>query len=233
VRAAPCLAVSASPARTGAVVGVLAQVFSRIGRQPQALQTDRGPCFIGAEGGETLALPGRLTLWLWGHGIEHRVTPPGKPQRNGAVERWNGAMAHSWAGEAGGLEALVAVWNYGKGWPGEECPPYRGRAGWREERLWERLARVRVLRRVDRQGKLSMWDRPVRVGSRLGDRTVVLTFDAERRVLTVHDERGGLLTERALPWLTADWVWSVLEPAVQVVTGAAPVFDACGSSTVR
>jgi hypothetical protein len=211
---------------------VFDQVLTRLGANRRRCRPI-GAVFHRGGRGENLALPGRLTLWLWGHAIEHRLTPPGKPQRNGAVERWNGAIAHSWAGEEGGLEALVAVWNYGKALPGEECQPYRGRAGWRAERMWERLARVRVTRRVDRQGKLSLWDRPVRVGSRLRDRTVVVEFDAERRLLTVHDERGALLAEKALPWLTAEWVWSGMEEEALVLAVAAPALDIHGSSTFR
>lgn len=217
--------------RMGAVIQALHALMTRLGRQPEALQTDRGPCFIGADGGPSIAVPGRLTLWLWGHGVEHRLIPPGKPQRNGAVERLNGALERSWQDEPDGVAALVAVWNWGKA----DTPPvgrtYAGRAGWRLERLWERLARVRVTRKVDRQGKLSLWDRPVRVGRRWRDRTVVVSFDAARRLAVFHDERGALLTERALPWLTAEWVWTGNDDPPSPAAGATPAFEFASSST--
>ena len=106
-----------------AVQATLQALMTREGRQPAVLQTDRGPCFVGAEGGATKAVPGRLTLWLWGHGIEHRLLPPGTPHRNGAVERWNGAIEGSWAGEPGGLDELRAVWNWGKASPATSRTP--------------------------------------------------------------------------------------------------------------
>jgi transposase InsO family protein len=150
---ARCLLSAPLPERMTAVQGALAGLLTRLGHQPATVQTDRGPCFVGAEGGPSKAAPGRLTLWLWGHGIEHRLLPPGTPTRNGAVERWNGAVERSWAGEEGGLAALAEVWNWGKPAAASAERPYGGRAGWRAARMWERLARVRVERKVDRQGK--------------------------------------------------------------------------------
>ncbi len=184
--------------RTEVVLPVLHRLMQQRGEQPAVLQTDRGPCFVGAEGGERQALPGRLTLWLWGLGITHRVLPPAKPWRNGAVERFQGVVAHSWAGEAEGLAALQAVWNYGKG-AGPTARPYQDRAGFTMEQVWQGLARVRVERRVDPQGKLSVWDRPLRVGRRLAQRAVVVTFDAGRRLAVVRDTQETVLVERALP----------------------------------
>lgn len=230
-RDAVCLGVIAAAPQMAVVIRTLDALLLRLERQPQALQTDRGACFIGSDGGSSLAVPGRLTLWLWGHGIEHRFIPAGKPQRNGAVERLNGAIERSWQGEPDGLTALVEVWNWGKdGQPARERA-YAGRAGWRIARMWERLARVRVTRKVDRQGKLSLWDRPVRVGRRWRDRSVVVSFDAERRLVVLHDERGALLTERELPWLTAAWVWADGDDLPPAGTGAAQAGEQVSSST--
>src|SRR5207244_6169195 len=89
----------------------LAACFAQRGCQPEIIQTDRGACFLGAEGGASAAVPSRLTLWLWGLGIEHRLNPAHTPQRNGAVERFHGGVEHSWAGEMDGVAALIAVWN--------------------------------------------------------------------------------------------------------------------------
>lgn len=185
----------------------------RLGAQPAVLQTDRGPCFVGAEGGARRAVPGRLTLWLWGLSIVHRVLPPAKPWRNGAVERVHGAVEHRWTGEPGDLAALLAVWNHGK--PAPATPPYQDRAGFDLARVWAGLERVRVARSVDAQGKLSVWDRPLRVGRPLARRTVVVTFDAERRLAVVRDTQDRVLVERPLPWLTIDWLWADIAGADQ------------------
>lgn len=211
--AGPCLWAGATAGeRTEVVLAALHRVMRQRGEQPAVLQTDRGPCFVGAEGGERRALPGRLTLWLWGLGIVHRVLPPGKPWRNGAVERFHGAVEHSWAGEPDGLIELQAVWNHGK--PGAAAPrPYRDRAGFALERVWDGLARVRVERSVDAQGKLSVWDRPLRVGRRWARVTVVVTFDATRRLAVVRDKQETVLGECPLPWLTLAWLWAGVERA--------------------
>ncbi|MGH2534540.1 MAG: hypothetical protein ACRDJW_19925 [Thermomicrobiales bacterium] len=212
-----CLAVEpVAGERTAIVLATLHRLMRQRGEQPAVLQTDRGPCFVGAEGGERRALPGRLTLWLWGLGITHRVLPPGKPWRNGAVERFQGAVEHSWTGEPDGLAAPRAVWNHGKAGAGTTLP-YQGRAGFDLARVWAGLARGRVTRSVDAQGKRSVWDRPLRVGRRWALRPVVVTFDAPRRVAVVRDKQDTALVERALPWLTAAWLWAEAEGAEQVL----------------
>jgi hypothetical protein len=228
-RHAVCLAVLAVPEQMGPIIAALDTLFTRLGRHPAVLQTDRGSCFIGTDGGASATLPGRLTLWLWGQGIVHRLTPAGKPQRNGAVERLNGAVERSWQDEPDGLAALLAVWNWGKTGLGEDVPRYGGRATWGLSRMWERLAHVQVRRKVDRQGKVSVWNRLVSVGHRWRDRPVVVSFDATRQLVCFHDERGALLTERSLPWLTADWVWTGQEPA-PTHAGVPPASE-LGSST--
>jgi transposase InsO family protein len=220
----PCLATEATAGeRTEVVLAALHRLMRQRGEQPAVVQTDRGACFVGAEGGERRALPGRLTLWLWGLGIAHRPLPPGKPWRNGAVERFQGAVEQSWAGEPDGLPDLQAVWNHGK--TGAVTPlPYQDRAGFAMERVWEGLARVRVERSVDPQGKLSVWDRPLRVGRRWAQRMVVVTFDATRRLAVVRDKQETVLIERPLPWLTSDWLWAGID-------AADPAFQPDGTST--
>ncbi len=220
--------------RMAEVLPRLAQLMARRGEQPAVLQTDRGPCFIGAEGGTNVAVPGRLTLWLWGGGIVHRLLPPGKPYRNGAVERFNGAIERSWQGEADGLSALQAVWNEGKG-SGPAGMAYTGRAGFQLARVWAGLATVRVKRSVDRQGKLSLWDRPVRVGQAWADRVVVVTFDAERMVAVIRDKRGEAIAERGLPWLTEAWIWDGTDPdpSSSPRRMAPPPFDVAADSIFR
>jgi hypothetical protein len=191
------------PAQAG-----VAACCAAVGCQPQVVQTDHGACLLGAEGGAQAAIPSRFTLWLWGLGIEHHLIPVRSPQHNGAVERFHGGVEHSWAGEDDGLAALIAVWNVDRPPLDEGQRPYRGRAGFDWARVWTRLGQVRVRRRVDRQGKLSLWDRPVRIGRAHANQRAIVTFDAGQRRAVVSDEREVVLAEVALPWLTADWLWA-------------------------
>jgi hypothetical protein len=206
-RNGPCVdLVPVAGAQTAVVIATLAQMMTHIGEQPAVLQTDRDPCFVGVEGSARKAVPGRFTLWLWGLGITHRILPPAKPWRNGAVERLHGAIEHSWRGEDGGIADLRDVWNHGKVAPATHRP-YGGRAGFALERVWARLAESRVARSVDAQGKLSVWDRPLRVGSRWAGQTVVVTFDPVRRLAIIRTKQEHILAECALPWLTEAWIW--------------------------
>jgi len=210
-----CLAVVPVPGeRTSCVLAALHQLMQQRHEQPAVVQTDRASCFVGAEGGPHKALPGRLTLWLWGLGIQHRVLPPAKPWRNGAVERFHGALEHSWAGEADGLVALQAVWNQDKCGPATAVP-YQDRAGFTLERVWQGLAPVQVRRSVDAQGKLSVWDRPLRVGRAWAYRPVILTFDAARRLVVVRTPQGAPIRDVPLPWLTNAWLWAGIDGADQ------------------
>jgi hypothetical protein len=210
-RHGPCVdLVPVTAAQTRVAIATLAQVMTTVGAQPAVMQTDRDPCFVGAEGGERKALPGRFTLWLWGLGITHRILPPAKPWRNGAVERWHGAVEHSWRGEPNGLAELVPVWNHTKT-PPATPRPYGGRTDFDLGRVWDQLATSRVDRSVDPQGKLSLWNRPLRVGQRWAGQTVVVTFDPVRRLAVIRDKQEHLLAERALPWLTAAWIWTSAE----------------------
>lgn len=210
-RAGPCLLTAPGAPQRVVVQQTLATLMARIG-QPEVIQTDRGPCFVGSDGGQSRAVPSRTTLWLWGLGIEHRLTPPAKPQRNGVVERFQGALERNWQGEPEGLAALLAAWNYGKPSTRDRLRPYQGRAGFQLAWVWARLETVRVERQVDRDGKVSLWDRRVRLGHGMRHRRVVLTFTAARRVLVVSDERESWLLDVPLPFLTADWIWEGVSP---------------------
>lgn len=203
---AQCLLCCPSQARMSVVQAELARLLATRGCQPQQLQSDRAPCFLGAEAGERAAVPSRLSLWLAGLGISHQLIPVRQPQHNGAVE-------HSWRGEAGGLDALRTVWNVEKPTLDAAHQPYRGRAGFRLARVWDVLATVRVWRRVDSQGKVGLWNRPLRVGRGAAGQEVAVTFAAEQR--RVSDAHAVVLREVALPWLTEDWLWEPVPLADQ------------------
>jgi hypothetical protein len=201
-----CLEVARAQPQRAEAQAAVARTLAREDRQPDLIQSDRGACFVGAEAASA-AVPNRFTLWLWSLGIGHRLTPPRRPQRNGAVERLHGALERSWRGEADGVAALLAVWNHGKQVATPATARYRGRDGSDLARVWAGLAGVRVQRRVTRQGTISLWDRPVGIGQAAADTVVTLTFDAERRVLVARDAHDTIVRERAVPWLTLDWLW--------------------------
>jgi hypothetical protein len=190
----------------------LARLFAQHGLTPRQVQSDRGSCFIGAEGADTAALPGRLTLWLVGLGVGHRLIPVRRPQHNGAVERFHGGVEHSWRGEDGGLAALIAVWNAERPPLSEGHRPYGGRTAFDLGRVWELLGHTRVTRRVNRQGKLSLWDRTVWVGTRAAGQTVTVTFDPTARQAIIRDAHEQVLRQTTLPWLTVDWLWEPVPP---------------------
>ena len=202
--------------------------------QPAVPQTDRGSCFVGAEGGNRTAVPGRLPLGLWGVGLRHPILSAAKPWRKGAVERFNGAIEHSWQGETDGLADPRVVWNWGKT-VAEPVIPYGGRAGFSLAKVGQGLATVRVRRSVDVQGKLRLWERPVRVGTRWADREVLVTFDAAQQLVVFQDTHGQLIGEKPLPWLTEDWRWApdAADDPPAVNPGAGQGADSGGTATVQ
>ena len=204
---AQCLSCAPTPATMDAVQAALATVLAERRCQPEQIQTDHGPCFLGAEESRRLAVPGRLTLWLASLGIAHRFIPVRQPQRNGAVERFHGAVETSWRGEAGGLEALQVVWNVEKPELDAAHRPYQGKAGSNLEEVWALLAGVRVGHRVDSQGKCGLFGRPLRVGMAAAGQEVTIGFDAARRLVMVENVHAVVLREVALEWLTVDWLW--------------------------
>jgi transposase InsO family protein len=191
----------------------LAHCFAELGLIPRQIQTDRHPCFLGAEESDRAALPSPCTLWLAGLDITHRLIPVRRPQRNGAVERFHGGLEHSWRGEPDGDVALTAVWN-------AERPPlsrrhrrYRGRAGFSLRRVWDLLAQTHVTRQVNRQGKLRLWNHDLWVGTQVAGQTVTVRFEATTRCAVILDAHERVVRERPLPWLTADWLWAPIAPS--------------------
>lgn len=60
------------------------QAFIETGYLPEAIRTDHGSCFVGAE---KHSFPSDFTLYLWGLGIEHELIPVKCPAKNGGIER--------------------------------------------------------------------------------------------------------------------------------------------------
>lgn len=190
----------------------LAHLFATHGRIPRTVPTDRHPCFLGAEEPDRAALPGRLTLWLAGLGIGHRLIPVRRPQHNGAVERFPGGIAQRWRGEPGGLDALIAVWNAERPVLSRRHRRSRGRAGLAMRRVWALLAQSRVVRQVNRQGKLSVWDHSRSVGAQAAGQRVSVTVDPTTRCAVIRDTHDQVLRELPVPWLTEAWRWAAVAP---------------------
>jgi hypothetical protein len=198
------------------VTAQLVHRFAELGVIPHQIQTDRHPCFLGAEEPDRAALPGRLTMLLAGLGIGHRLIPVRQPQRNGAVERFHGGIAQGDRGEPGGHDAYIAVWNVDKPPLSRRHRRYRGRAGFRMSRIWDLLGQTQVRRQVNRQGKVSLWQRSVWVSTKAAAQTVTVRFDPTTRQVVIVDAQDQVVGAASLPWLTADWLWAPVAPTDQV-----------------
>lgn len=60
------------------------KAFIKTGRLPEAIRSDHGSCFVGAE---KHSFPSDFTLYLWGLGVEHELIPVKCPAKNGGIER--------------------------------------------------------------------------------------------------------------------------------------------------
>jgi hypothetical protein len=188
------------------VQAAFGQVFARWGR-PQRLQVDNGLPW-GSKGG----LPAALTLWMTGLSILVQWSRPAVPQDNGVVER-SMRTAKAWANPGTcrdrhevqkRLDQMDLIQR-------EEYPALAGKTRmevWPELRhsgrtysqKWEkdnwdfnaallRLECFAVSRRVSKQGRVSLYDRPYGVGMSLADEEVLVQFSAGRMEWIVSDRR--------------------------------------------
>lgn len=182
---------------------------------PARLRVDNGKPW-----GSWSDLPPVLALWLIGLGIDLIWNDPGCPQQNGVVERSQGT-AKRWAephtcqsatelqarlDEVDQLQREVYPVSAGQSrlglWPelARGGRPYR--AG-DEARRWD-LGRVQahlggylVPRRVDLQGKVSVYNRNLYVGTLHRGRDVWVMYDAEQASWLISDTAGQQV--RVLP----------------------------------
>lgn len=66
------------------MIPVCRKAFIKEGYLPEAIRTDHGSCFIGAEKN---SFPSDFTLYLWGLGVSHELIPVRNPAKNGGIER--------------------------------------------------------------------------------------------------------------------------------------------------
>lgn len=192
---------------------MLRRLFARWGR-PERLRVDNGMPW-GSQGD----LPTDLACWLAGLGVRVVPNPPRRPQDNGVVERSQG-VGKAWGepqqcGSAAELEARLEeldrwqreLYPMRGGRPRSEAYPglrHSGRTytarwearAWDVRRAWELLESYVVPRRVDSQGRVSLYQRPYRVGALWAGRDIWVGFDAQSRSWVFQDEAGHEITRR-------------------------------------
>jgi hypothetical protein len=177
----------------------------------------------GAPGG----LPTDLSLWAAGLGVPTHWNDPYQPQQNGVVERSQGT-SERWA-EPGACrdvqhlqqrlaeedriqrevypaiagqsrrEAYPALLHSGRGY---SCS-WEGMV-WDLDEALAFLARYPVRRKVNRQGKVSVYDRGVAVGGAYAGGWVYVHIDPPSREWVICNGAGAELRRRPAPQLTQE-----------------------------
>ena len=200
--------------------GCLRAAFARWGL-PRRLRVDNGKPW-----GSWSDLPPALALWLIGLGLEVVWNDPRRPQQNGVVERSQGT-AKRWAEPQACQTAaqLQARLDEDDALQRERYPVAGGRSRWAlfpglghsgrryrragEARAWglarvlDHLAGYAVRRRVDCQGKVSVYNRNLYVGVVARGQPVWVQFDPEQGHWLVSDSAGRQLRSVAAPEISA------------------------------
>ena len=189
---------------------------------PRRIRVDNGTPW-GATGG----LPTALALWLIGLGVGMIWNPPRTPRHNGVVER-SQDIGQDWAEPAscstvaelqtrldefdriqreqypaiGGLSRTAAypgLLDSGRGYRESDEAKQ-----WDLARVLVWLSELSVARRVDVNGKVSVYDRCHWVGRTHVGRSVWVTLDPETTEWVIMSEDGGVLKRAAATELTAE-----------------------------
>src|SRR4051812_7511891 len=199
----------------------LRRAFARWGR-PERLRVDNG-----APWGSRGDLPTDLVCWLAGLGVAVVANPPRRPRANGVVERSQG-VGKAWAEPAQcasavelqrRLDALDRVQREEYPVQGErsriEVDPGLQHSGrsydreweakhWQLQRSWDLLGSCVVPRQVDRQGKVSVYNRPYSVGPLWAGKTIWVGFDPLEGMWVFQDQRGHEIRRQAARELSAE-----------------------------
>jgi hypothetical protein len=161
-------------------------------------------------------LPTDLALWLFGLGIDVHWNDPHTPQQNGVVERSQGT-AKRWA-EPSQCDTPAQLQHHLRTMDGIQRDDYPSIAGqsrraafpglqhsgrpysrawerqhWDHRRALEHLAGYALVRRVDQNGKVSLYHRPHYVGSLHVGQQVYVMVDPERAEWVFADLAGQQL----------------------------------------
>lgn len=199
----------------------LRRVFERWGR-PRRIRVDNGKPW-----GSSGDLPPPLALWLIGLGIEVIWNTPRHPWENGVVERSQGT-AKRWAEpracrDPAELQARLDADDQRQR---ERYPVVRGLSRWElfpglahsgrpyreaeEGDVWslrrtrDHLASLAAPRRVDSQGKISVYNKNLYVGSRLANQRVWVQFDPELGEWLITNDAGQQLRTRPAPEISEE-----------------------------
>jgi hypothetical protein len=200
--------------------------FRRWGR-PRAVRVDNGGPW-GSDGD----WPPELALWLLGCGVAVHYNQPRRPTQNAVVERAQGT-GKRWGDPASCAtpEELQQRLHYADRVQRERYPSVGGRSRaeaypdlkhsgrpyslrwedreWDVRRVLERLAEAVAVRRVDQNGKVSLYHRPHYVGSMHRGKDVYVMVDPERGEWVFADLDGRQLRAEPAEELTPERVRSL------------------------
>lgn len=204
----------------------LRAAFARWGL-PRRLRVDNGKPW-----GSWSDLPPALALWLIGLGIDVAWNDPRCPQQNGVVERSQGT-AKRWAEPhaCDTVAQLQARLDEDDTLQRERYPVAQGRSRgelfpglahsgrpyqevdedrvWSLQRVREHLAEYAVPRQVDRQGKVSVYNRNLYVGVVHGGKPVCIQFDPGQGCWLISDSAGQQLRTQPAPEISATSIRSL------------------------
>lgn len=199
----------------------LRRAFERWGR-PRRIRVDNGKPW-----GLSNGLPPPLALWLIGLGVDVIWNTPRRPQENGVVERSQGT-AKRWAEPRAcrNPAELQARLDADDQRQRERYPVARGLSRWElfprlahsgrpyreaeEDDVWslrrsrDHLAGLATPRRVDGQGKISVYNRNLYMGAKLAGQRVWVQFDPELGEWLITSEAGQQLRTHAAPEISEE-----------------------------
>jgi len=186
----------------------------------------------GGPWGSSGDLPTDLGLWLLGLGVGLLFNPPCRPDMNGVVERSQGTgkrWAEPWdcatpaelqrhldrmdpilrdeypsAGGRSRLEAFPGLAHSGRSYTAAS-----ERRQWDLEPVLAHVAEYAVVRRVDRSGMVSLYNRTRYVGKAHGGQDIYVTLDPLRREWVFADAQGRQLRSQPAEELTAERILSL------------------------
>jgi hypothetical protein len=174
-------------------------------------------------------LPTDLVCWLAGLGVAVTANPPRRPQANGVVERSQGVgkqWCEPWTCRSSAelqerLEVMDRVQRErypvragrsrleadpGLRHSGRRFDPSQEDSIWELQKVWDLMGTHRVPRQVDRQGKLSLYNRAYSVGVAWASRPVWVGFDPVEGAWTFQDESGHEIRRQAAKELSRESV---------------------------